>query len=171
MTIAPIKKSVSVKAPPERAFEMFANRITEWWPVGRSPGENPHVAIVIEPFAEGRWFERDADGKETQWGKVLEWSPPSRLLLGWQLGWRPGAKFAFDPTLVTEVELTFEPDNAGGTTVTLEHRNLERLGSEAASAVERISGGWSVRLEDFRDYADGRRSANRNSTGETPCGE
>lgn len=152
MTIAPIRHMVSLVAPPDRAFELFARRITDWWPPGRSPGPTPHVAIVIEPFTNGRWFERDADGVETLWGKVLDWSPPSRLLLGWQLAWRPDTTFAYDADLVTEVELTFVPGEAGGTVVTLEHRDLERLGSDVA--VTRIGGGWSARIEEFRLFAD-----------------
>lgn len=51
-------------------------------------GRNPHTEIVIEPRAEGRWFERDAEGNETQWGKVLVWEPPSRLVLAFQLNSR-----------------------------------------------------------------------------------
>jgi uncharacterized protein YndB with AHSA1/START domain len=150
MTIAPIVHRIEVKAPPARAFDLFAARIGEWWPKGRSIGRNPHAAIVIEPVAGGRWFERDAEGNETRWGKVLAWEPPSRLLLGWQIN----TQWVFDPDLLTEVELTFAPADGGGTLVTLEHRDLERFGTDAAAHAGRLNGGWPGILGPFADYAD-----------------
>ena len=150
MTIAPIRRTVEVKAPPARAFELFATRMGEWWPKGKTVGRKPHVAVVVEPRAEGRWFERDADGAETQWGKVLAWEPPSRLLLGWQLN----ARWTYDPEFLTEVELTFAPLAGGGTLVTLEHRNLERFGADAAERAKSIDSGWPVMLAAFARYAD-----------------
>lgn len=152
MTIAPVRHAVHVKAPPARAFDLFTTHIGLWWPAGRTPAQNPHVAVVIEPHANGRWFERDADGNETEWGKVLTWEPPSRLILGWQLNWRPGHMCEYDPDLVTEVELRFEPGPTGGTLVTLEHRNLERFATDAPARARAIDGGWSARLNEFEAY-------------------
>lgn len=150
MTIAPIHHQIDVKQPPARAFELFTGRIGDWWPKGRTPAENPHVDIVIEPHAGGRWFERDATGKETPWGQVLSWDPPGRVVLGWQLN---GA-FTYDPKVVTEVELNFQPLAAGGTRVTLEHRNLARFGADAQDFADRIKGGWGTQLGHFANFAD-----------------
>ena len=93
MSIAPIVHTVQVKAPPARAFEIFTSRMQDWWPAGHTVGKKPHVAIVMEPHVGGRWFERDAEGTETQWGQVLAWEPPSRALLAWQLN----SQWTFDP--------------------------------------------------------------------------
>lgn len=150
MSIAPISRSIPVKAPPARAFDLFATRIAAWWPKGVGIGKHPHVAVVIEPRVGGRWFERDADGVETQWGKVLAWEPPSRLLLAWQIS----TEWRFDPDLLTEVELTFAPAAGGGTIVTLEHRHLERFGVDAARHAEKLDGGWPKHLEQFARYAN-----------------
>src|SRR5260221_657955 len=94
-------------------------------------------------------FERVAAGNETRWGKVLAWEPPSRLLLGWQINCDKG----YAPDLLTEVELSFTPAAGGFTLVTLEHRNLERFGADAARQAERIGGGWPARLAEFAEYA------------------
>jgi hypothetical protein len=64
MTIAPIVRTVEVKATPLRAFELFATQMSSWWPKGKTIGKAPHAAIVLEPRADGQWFERDADGTE-----------------------------------------------------------------------------------------------------------
>ena len=150
MSIAPIVRTVQIKAPPARAFELFATRMEDWWPKGRTVGKNPHEAIVIEPRAGGRWFERDGEGQETNWGKVLAWEPPTRLLLGWQLN----SAFAYDPEFLTELELTFAPAAGGGTLVTLEHRDLERYGADAARFAAQLGGGWPGFLAGYAQYAD-----------------
>jgi uncharacterized protein YndB with AHSA1/START domain len=151
MSIAPIVCTVQVKAAPARAFELFASHMEHWWPKGKTIGKAPHVAMVLQPRAGGRWFERDADGNETHWGQVLDWDPPSRLLLGWQIN----SEWGYDPDLLTEVELIFAPAMGGGTIVTLTHRNLERFGAEAARHAEKLGGGWPTRLAEFAQYADG----------------
>jgi len=148
MSIEPIVRTVRVKAAPARAFELFVSHIGKWWP--RGIGKAPHAAVIIEPGVGGRWFERDAEGIETHWGKVLSWDPPSRLVLAWQINsaWR------FDPGLITEVELTFLPAEEGGTLVTLEHRHLERFGADAPGHSEKLRNGWPTRLAEFFHYAD-----------------
>jgi uncharacterized protein YndB with AHSA1/START domain len=150
MTISPIIHTVQVKAPVSRAFDLFARRMGDWWPRGKTIGKEPHAEIVIEPNAGGRWFERDVDGNETQWGQVLAWDPPSRVLLGWQIN----AQWAFDPNLLTELELTFAPTAGGGTLVRLEHRNLERFGADAERFSDQIRGGWPGMIAAFAGLAD-----------------
>jgi uncharacterized protein YndB with AHSA1/START domain len=150
MSIAPIVHTVQVKAAPARAFDLFTAHMGAWWPKGRTVAKNPHAAIVVEPRPGGQWLERDADGNETRWGKVLSWEPPSRLVLAWQLN----CDWGYDADLLTEVELTFAPAEGGGTLVTLEHRNLERFGADAARHAEKIRGGWPTRLAEFAQYAE-----------------
>ena len=69
---------------------------------GKTIGRNPHVAIVMEPRAGGRWFERDAEGSETHWGRGLAWEPPGRLLPGWQTG----SQWVYRPDCLTGAGLT-----------------------------------------------------------------
>ncbi|HEU0221040.1 MAG TPA: SRPBCC family protein [Paracoccaceae bacterium] len=149
MTIAPILASVSVAAPPARAFELFTTHIGDWWPKHMSIGAAPPETVVIEPRTGGRWFERAADGTETQWGKVLDWAPPGRLLLAWQID----GQWRYDAGLVTEVELRFDLEGESRTRVTLEHRNLERYGPSAAAHAEQLRGGWPRLLEGYAALA------------------
>ncbi|HEV2363605.1 MAG TPA: SRPBCC family protein [Caulobacteraceae bacterium] len=150
MTIAPIVKTLTLEAPPERAFQAFTASMGAWWPRGQTVGAKPHQDVIMEPRVGGRWFERDAQGAETQWGKVLAWEPPGRVLLAWQLN----SQWAYDPDFVTELELTFTPAGAGGTEVRLEHRNLERFGADAEKFAAQLGGGWPKFLAEYAAFAD-----------------
>ncbi len=69
-------------------------------------------------------------------------------------GWKLNAQFKFDPDFLTEVEVTFEPEEGGVTLVTLEHRNLERFGEVAEKTRASLDGGWPTFLKHFADFAD-----------------
>ena len=152
MSVAPLRFTATVKAPPDRAFILFTRDIGRWWPNSQTPAPNPHETIVIEPREGGRWYERDAAGAEGQWGKVLVWEPPGRLVLSWEIN----AKWAPDPSVATEVEVTFAPSGSG-TLVTLEHRNLERLGVDAEAYAGQVGGGWPRFLGLMASYAETHR--------------
>jgi len=155
MSIAAIRKTVMVKAAPARAFAAFTRDIGKWWPGGMSIGANPFVDLIIEPRDGGRWFERDAAGAETEWGRVLTWDPPARAVLAWQID----ASFKYDPDLVTEVELTFTAQPDGTTQVDFEHRDLERLGPSAERVAEQMRGGWAGIIDGFAAYASSTANA------------
>lgn len=148
MTIAPIIQSVTVAVPPQRAFDLFTGRMGDWWMASHHIGEKPFAAIVIEPHAGGRWYERDADGGECPWGKVLDWDPPRRVLLAWQLK----ADFSFDPEFVTELEIAFAPQG-DGTQVTLMHRDLHKFGDVAPQVVAGMNEGWAALLGGYAAFA------------------
>lgn len=152
-TIAPVVRSVEVDATPERAFDVFTRQLGKWWPTNFSIGASPMRDAILEPRQGGRWFEVGADGTECQWGEVLVWEPPHRLVLAWRIR----ETWSFDPQLLTEVEITFTGASEGRTEVRLEHRRLENYG-EAAEQVAGIfasPGGWSLALESLRRVAEG----------------
>jgi uncharacterized protein YndB with AHSA1/START domain len=159
ITPTPVRKSVRVSAPPQRAFDVFTAGIGRWWPKTHHIGASDLDTLVIEPREGGRWYERGVDGVECEVGKVLVWEPPSRLVLGWQL--TPDWKF--DPDLITEVEVQFIPDGENATRVELEHRNLERLGDRADALRQQIDSpsGWSGLLQLFAQSAN---QAERNAS-------
>ena len=154
ITPAPIRRSVQVKVPPERAFEIFTAGASRWWLRTHSinPTKSPAKDVIIEPRAGGRWFERGEDGSECDWGKVLAWEPPdetSRLLLGWQIN----PDFKYDPGLLTEVEIRFTPAESG-TLVELEHRLIERMGERGVGMRDAFTRGWGLLLDSFMQHAN-----------------
>jgi uncharacterized protein YndB with AHSA1/START domain len=144
---APINRSVVVKADVARSFAAFTDRMGRWWPRTHSIGSTPLADVIVEPRVGGRWYERSTDGAECEWGKVLAWDPPGRLILAWQLD----ANWKYDPALVLEVEITFTALEGGMTRVDLEHRNLERYGDKAATVRDMVGSdnGWAGILKSF----------------------
>ena len=149
---APVRRFVIVKQSPADAFALFAGGIDRWWPRTHKIGGALLKAVVLEPREGGRWYEVDEDGSTCEWGRVLAYEPPSRLLLAWQIG----ADWHYDPGLVTEVEITFTPLEGGGTRVALEHRHLERFGDRADAIrdmIDAAEGGWGSILALFAERA------------------
>jgi len=148
---APVRKSVTVKAPPSRAFEVFTSGIGRWWPKSHHISAADLQTVIIEPRLGGRWYELAVDGAECEVGKVLVWDPPERVVLAWQLT----GDWKYDPELVTEVEVRFIAEGEGFTRVELEHRDLERFGDRAEATRAQIDGpsGWGGLLQLFAGVA------------------
>ena len=51
LTIAPVRKTLQVKAPQATAFSVFTAGIDRWWPRQAHLGKSPMAAAIIEPFA------------------------------------------------------------------------------------------------------------------------
>jgi uncharacterized protein YndB with AHSA1/START domain len=150
---APIAKTVQVGAPPDRAFAFFTERMGRWWPRAHTLLGAPQEDVVIEPRRGGRWYERGVDGSEYDWGRVLAWEPPERIVLAWQLD----ADWRYDPDLITEVEVRFVALGTDATRVELEHRLLENYGARAAEARERLDSpdAWRGTLDRYAEIATG----------------
>ena len=147
-TIPAIQGTVTVNAPIERAFRIFTESFTTWWPADYHIGQADMAEAIIEPREGGRWYERGVDGSECDWGHVLAWQPPHRLVVTWQINgqWR----YDPDPEHASEIEVRFTPGGSDQTTVELEHRLLHRLvGGEAIRDSISGGGGWSAVLAQF----------------------
>ena len=124
-----VRKSIVVDVTPTRAFEFFLDQ-ERWWPIAtHHMAEPPGETAVLEPFVAGRWYERAPDGSETDWGTVLAFEPPHRILLTWYMG----ADWTYEPDSerASEIEVTFLPEGRDSTRVVYEHRHLERYGEQA----------------------------------------
>jgi uncharacterized protein YndB with AHSA1/START domain len=106
-----IEKSVVLPCPREKAFQLFTERISEWWPATHRLTKHPESELFLEQT--GRFWVRAGDGSENELGRVLVWEPPQRLALDFYIG-----TSAAQPTAV---EVTFSEEN-GGTRVTVRHR-------------------------------------------------
>ena len=145
--------SVLVPLSPNAAFELFADRFSDWWPTdSHHISDVPTADAILEPRPGGRWYERAENGSECDWGYVREVDRPERILLAWHL--TPEWKFDPDPEQATEVEVLFNAED-DGTRVTLEHRGFEVHGEAGPGMRESVAsdGGWSSLLEKYRAAA------------------
>jgi uncharacterized protein YndB with AHSA1/START domain len=145
----PIRRSIVVQASQQEAFTAFTSRMGRWWnpAFSISPTRSPIKDVVVEPRTGGKWYECGTDGSECQWGKVLLWEPPSKLILAWQIT----AQWQFGADFLTELEVRFTPEG-DRTRVDLEHRLLERYGDATPDIRGRFESpmGWAGLLERFR---------------------
>lgn len=129
-----VQRSVIVPLGQRAAFELFVRRLGEWWPLStRSVALADAVSCRMEPRAGGRIFERTRNGVESEWGQLLAFEEPARLVFTWH----PGTP----PETATEVEVRFVP-LGDQTRVEVEHRHWERLGDRAAFVRSLYEGGW-----------------------------
>jgi uncharacterized protein YndB with AHSA1/START domain len=147
-TIPAVVRSVTVNATAAHAFRTFTEGFHSWGPSGYKIGSADLAEAVLEPRAGGRWYERDVDGSECDWGQVLAWEPPHRLLLAWQIdgAWQHDP----DPEHASQIEVRFVADGPTRTVVSVEHRQIDRL-AHASELFESIGGdgGWNTLLARF----------------------
>ena len=137
--IAPVRKSIRVKAPVERAFDVFTNGLPRWWPANHGIGKKPIEKVYMEPRLGGRWLEIAEDGTETVVATVTLWQPPQRFVLLWQVN----AKWQPDANMKSEVEVQFSADGPDATLVELVHHKFETMGEEAGASLRKdVDGGW-----------------------------
>jgi uncharacterized protein YndB with AHSA1/START domain len=140
-TVEPIELAFELGCSPEHAFEVWTSRTSTWWPVSHSVSTERGLTVTFEPREGGRIYERTPGGVEHDWGRVLAWEPPSRIVYSWHL--------RVDAADATEVEIRFRPVSSGRTRVEIEHRGWERLGDAGASRRAGNEAGWSSLLPHF----------------------
>jgi hypothetical protein len=157
LMIAPVRKSVRVKAPIAHAFEVFTGGLGRWWPPNHGISKKPIMKVMLEPRLGGRWLEIADDGTETVVGTIITWEPPRRFTMLWQIN----ARWQADVTMKSEVDVCFTAEGADTTLVELVHHRFETMGAEDGASMRKdVDGGWPSLVERFA------REAERNVTGE-----
>ncbi|PJJ72139.1 activator of Hsp90 ATPase-like protein [Diaminobutyricimonas aerilata] len=133
-TRPPVRQSTIVRADRERTFDVFLDRLAEWWPLDPfSYGGSERIArITVEHRTGGAVTEHWHDGSSREWGHLLDWAPPHGFTMTWNITGQP-----------TEVELRFTALPDGTTRVDLEHRGWDRLSAEELVAACALPGGYA----------------------------
>lgn len=140
--IEPIRLTFEVACPAERAFEIWTARTSTWWPTSHTVSTEVGLAVVLQPWIGGRIYERTADGAEHDWGEIVAWEPPHRLVYSWHL--------RADRADATEVEIRFTDLDAATSRVDIEHRGWDRLGAGGQERRDANGAGWAGLLPWFR---------------------
>ena len=145
-SIPPVRKTITVDWNVERAFRRFTEELGDWWPLAThavAPGKAERC--VMEGRAGGRLYEIHRDGSTAEWGRILEWEPPGRVVFSWY----PGR----DPETGQRVEVRFTALDSG-TRVELTHTGWERLGAVAAESRDDYESGWDGVLARYTAVSD-----------------
>jgi uncharacterized protein YndB with AHSA1/START domain len=142
---------VIVDAPIEQAFTVFTEGIGTWFPPEYNLLAVPIAERVFEPRVGGRVYDRGVDGSECHWARVLEYEPPTRVVISWDIS--PRWQIETDVARTSEIEVRFFADGSSRTRVELEHRRLERHGDGWQQLRESLGGegGWPGCLRTFAE--------------------
>ncbi len=142
-----VRTEVVVDAPAERAFRLFTERFDRIKPREHNMLGVDIAESVFEPRVGGRVYDRGVDGTECQWGRVLAYEPPDRIVFSWDIS--PHWQIETDLARTSEVEVRFIAESPERTRVELEHRNLDRHGDGWEGTREGVRGdqGWPLYLE------------------------
>lgn len=143
----PVRKSIVVRASLADAFLVFTEEVDAWWPRTHHIGKSPMQRVRIEGRVDGRCYTEQVDGSECDWGSILVWDPPHRLVMSWQV--TPAWSYEPDPARSSEVEVRFTRLAGGAVRVDLEHRFLARHGPGSETMRGSVAGpnGWSGMLQ------------------------
>ena len=145
LVIEVVRKTVTVDCAVEEAFRIFTTDALSWWPVASHSIHGAVSEIVFEPHVGGEVYELGESGEHGHWATVLEWEPPNRLVLAWNILERDGD--------LTEVEVRFL-DADGRTRVELEHRGWENVELDAPAKRGHYDAGWGFVLGKYVDRVD-----------------
>lgn len=147
--VEPIRKSIVVNAPLDRAFALFIDKFDAIKPREHNLLTVPIAETVFESHAGGHIYDVGTDGSRCEWARVLAFEPPNRVVFSWDIG--PTWQLESDPAHTSEVEVRFIADSDTHTRVELEHRHLERHGEGWRSVADGVGGeaGWSLYLRRY----------------------
>jgi uncharacterized protein YndB with AHSA1/START domain len=150
-----IRTEVTVDAPQDRAFAVFTENFDQIKPREHNMLGVDIAESVFEPHPGGRVFDRGVDGSECQWGRVLAYDPPERIVFTWDIN--PRWQIESDLEQASEVEVRFIPEGDDRTRVELEHRHLDRHGDGWEGLREGVAGdqGWPLYLARYAEQVAG----------------
>ena len=142
-----VLRQVVVRAPLERAFEVFTTRFADIKPRDHNIMSSPIAETVFERRVGGRIYDRAEDGSECAWARVLAYEPPDRVVFSWDIGVQWQIEADLDNN-TSEVEVRFVAEAPDRTRVELEHRNLDRHGPGWESLRDGVANdqGWPLYL-------------------------
>jgi uncharacterized protein YndB with AHSA1/START domain len=141
-----VRKDIVVRAPIEKAFSVFTERLGDFKPPEHNLLAAPIAETIFEPRVGGHIYDRAIDGTECHWARVLAFEPPRRVVFSWDIG--PTWQLETNPDNASEVEVRFIEDTPERTRVELEHRNLDRHGPGWQAVADGVGHdqGWPLYL-------------------------
>ncbi|MBV8929595.1 MAG: SRPBCC family protein [Mycobacteriaceae bacterium] len=151
-TITDVRRDVTVAASVERTFDLFTNRMADWWPAEHHLATSPVVGMTLEPWVGGRLYDSCQDGSQSAWGQVTEWDPPASFTFAWMITGAWQLESDVEKASRVSVSFTAEGDR---TRVTVVHKEFWRLGQGGQDMADAVgaAGGWGSGLQAFAEFA------------------
>jgi uncharacterized protein YndB with AHSA1/START domain len=133
-----------IPAPPGQVYRAWLDPdlLARWM----APGSVTMARAEVQEWPGGSyriWQEesgRDAGGFEAE---LLELVPDERLVFRWGF---VGPERTDGPVFDSQLTITFSPDPAGGTLLTLVHEQLGELAAAMPGVAENVGPGWEAAL-------------------------
>jgi Activator of Hsp90 ATPase homolog 1-like protein len=105
VSLEPIVHSYELTCRADQAFDVYVNRIGEWWHPTYTANADSLQTVLIEPGPTGRIIAVHDDIGEDVWGEVSVWEPPHRLEHTFTLAHSSGH--------ASRISVEFEPQGDG----------------------------------------------------------
>jgi len=134
--IEPVVKTITMALGQKRAFDLFTKGIGTWWPLeSHSVGGEHASRCAFECEDGGSIYEVDDNDSRHEWGRVVVFDSPERVVFTWY----PGR----EPSEVQRVEVVFSAAGSG-CRVTLTHTGWEEFGDRAVEMRDGYDSGWDL---------------------------
>lgn len=142
-----------IALPQSEAFALFTD-LDRFKPREHNMLAVPIEQTVMEQRPGGAIYDRGVDGTTCQWGRVVAFDPPDRLVFTWDIG--PDWRVTSDLDHASEVEVTFTPEGDQRSRVVLVHRHIDRHGDGWKSLRAGLDApdGWPIYLDRYSALID-----------------
>lgn len=140
--------TVSVPAAIDHAFAVFTDGLGSWWPREFTWSQDVLDAVGMQCNEGGLCFELGPHGFRIDWGRVLAWQPPNRVVLSWQI--TPERVPEPNPAKAGQVDVSFVERGPEATEVHVTHSHFERHGDAGEGyRVAMAKQGWPHILDRY----------------------
>jgi uncharacterized protein YndB with AHSA1/START domain len=147
-----IRRTLHLSNPAAEAFIVFAENMADWWPKEYTWSREVLEDIGIENKKGGLCYEIGPHNFRLDWGRVLEYEPPSKIRFTWQIS--PNRVPEPDPSKASEVEISFIEEDEIKTRLEFEHSKFENHGNDGNIYRELMDSpeGWDYILICYSEY-------------------
>jgi uncharacterized protein YndB with AHSA1/START domain len=148
-----IKRELQLDVSREKAFDLFVNQFSSWWPHEYTWSKKALKKIIIECKINGRCYEEGPNGFICQFGRVLDFKQHEKIKFTWQIGTKgqpqPDSHYA------SEITVNFIEKETKNTVLIFEHAYIEKHGEDSQKYFDELNDelnseyGWDFLLNRF----------------------